>query len=48
LIQQAGLQDIIQPVWKNPTKGHMTTELVTSYYSQLTTAQIMQLYHIYR
>ncbi|XP_023727939.1 carbohydrate sulfotransferase 11 isoform X2 [Cryptotermes secundus] len=48
LIHQAGLQDVIRPEWKNPAKGRTTTELVTSYYSQLTTAQIFQLYHIYR
>ncbi|KDR09457.1 Carbohydrate sulfotransferase 11 [Zootermopsis nevadensis] len=48
LIHQAGLQDIIRPEWKNPAKGCTTTELVTSYYSQLTRAQILQLYHIYR
>ncbi|GFG39349.1 hypothetical protein Cfor_08302 [Coptotermes formosanus] len=48
LIHQAGLQDIIRPEWKNPAKGRTTAELISSYYSQLTTAQILQLYHIYR
>jgi hypothetical protein len=48
LIHHAGLQDVIRPEWKNPAKGRTTAELVASYYSQLTTAQILQLYHIYR
>ncbi|PSN58011.1 hypothetical protein C0J52_08108 [Blattella germanica] len=48
LIHQAGLQEIIRPEWKNPAKGRTTSELVTSYYSQLTRAQILQLYNIYR
>ncbi|XP_069681691.1 carbohydrate sulfotransferase 11-like isoform X2 [Periplaneta americana] len=48
LIHHAGLQEIIQPEWKNPAKGRTTSELVSSYYSQLTTEQILQLYDIYR
>jgi len=48
LIHRAGLQDIIRPEWRNSGKGRTTAELISSYYSQLTTAQIIQLYHIYR
>ncbi|KRT85433.1 hypothetical protein AMK59_2187, partial [Oryctes borbonicus] len=47
LILKAGLQDIIKPEWKNSAKG-MTSQQVDKYYSQLTRAQILQLYHIYR
>ncbi|GJQ80792.1 hypothetical protein Trydic_g9383 [Trypoxylus dichotomus] len=47
LIYKAGLQDIIKPEWKNSGKG-MTAQQVDKYYSQLTRAQILQLYHIYR
>ncbi|KAJ9592409.1 hypothetical protein L9F63_015929, partial [Diploptera punctata] len=48
LIHEAGLQEFIKPEWKNPAKGRTTSELVSSYYSQLTSAQILQLYNIYR
>lgn len=46
IIQKAGLQNIIKPQWRN---GRGTTsEQVETYYSQLTRAQILHLYHIYR
>ncbi|KAF2878661.1 hypothetical protein ILUMI_27510 [Ignelater luminosus] len=47
LIQKAKLQNIIKPEWKNPGRG-TTSEQIKIYYSQLTRAQILQLYHIYR
>lgn len=48
LIHLARLQKIIKPQWKNPAKGHTTTEVVAEYYSQLTKGQILQLYNIYK
>lgn len=47
LIYKAGLQDVIKPEWKNSGKG-VTSQQIEDYYSQLTRAQILQLYHIYR
>ncbi|XP_026462418.1 carbohydrate sulfotransferase 11-like [Ctenocephalides felis] len=48
LIEEAHLQKLITPQWKNSGKGKTTTQLVAEYYSQLTKKQIMQLYDIYR
>ncbi|XP_026477900.1 carbohydrate sulfotransferase 11-like, partial [Ctenocephalides felis] len=48
LIEEAHLQKLISPQWKNSGKGKTTTQLVAEYYSQLTKKQIMQLYDIYR
>lgn len=47
IIYKAGLEDILKPQWKNPGKG-TTADQIETYYSQLTRAQILQLYHIYR
>ncbi|XP_063242601.1 carbohydrate sulfotransferase 11 [Bacillus rossius redtenbacheri] len=48
LIHLAGLQNTIKPEWKNPAKGRSTNKLISSYYSQLSRMQILQLYDIYR
>lgn len=47
IIHKANLQNIIKPEWKNPGHGTTSTQIKT-YYSQLTRAQILQLYHIYK
>lgn len=47
LIFKAKLKNIIKPEWKNPGRG-TTSEQIKTYYSQLTRAQILQLYHIYK
>lgn len=47
IIYKAGLQDILKPQWMNTGKG-TTSNQIDVYYSQLTRAQILQLYHIYR
>lgn len=47
IIFKAGLQDVLKPQWMNPGKG-TTANQIEIYYSQLTRAQILQLYHIYR
>ncbi|XP_017784239.1 PREDICTED: carbohydrate sulfotransferase 11-like isoform X2 [Nicrophorus vespilloides] len=46
IIHKAGLQDIIKPEWKNV--GRQTVKQMENQYTQLTRAQILQLYHIYR
>lgn len=49
LIYRAKLQENIHPEWKNPAKGRTaTTNLISSYYSQLTKMEILKLYEIYR
>ncbi|KAJ1530571.1 hypothetical protein ONE63_005455 [Megalurothrips usitatus] len=49
LIYRTKLQEFIHPEWKNPAKGRTaTTNLISSYYSQLTKQEILQLYDIYR
>ncbi|XP_034246572.1 carbohydrate sulfotransferase 11 isoform X2 [Thrips palmi] len=49
LIYRARLQDYIHPEWKNPAKGRTaTTNLISSYYTQLTKKEILSLYEIYR
>ncbi|XP_047118629.1 carbohydrate sulfotransferase 11-like [Schistocerca piceifrons] len=48
LIHLANLQDVIQPQKKNQAKGRTTTEVEDAYFSQLTKAQILLLYNIYR
>ncbi|XP_039277891.1 carbohydrate sulfotransferase 11-like [Nilaparvata lugens] len=48
LIDLAGLGHIIKPEWKNPSKGRNTKEVISTYFSQLTIRQMIQLYNIYR
>ncbi|XP_031346032.1 carbohydrate sulfotransferase 11 [Photinus pyralis] len=47
IIQKANLQNVIRAEWKNPGRGS-TSDQIKMYFSQLTQAQILQLYHIYR
>ncbi|XP_022907704.2 carbohydrate sulfotransferase 11 [Onthophagus taurus] len=47
IIFKAGLQHKIKPEWKNSGRG-VTAQQIEKYYSQITRAQILQLYHIYR
>lgn len=49
MIYRARLQEYIHPEWKNPAKGRTaTTNLISSYYTQLTKKEILNLYEIYR
>lgn len=47
IIHKANLENIIRPEWKNPGRGS-TSDQIKAYFSQLTQAQILQLYHIYK
>lgn len=47
LIRKAKLNNVINPEWKNPGMGNTTGQIERAY-SQLTRAQILQLYNIYR
>ncbi|XP_055384169.1 carbohydrate sulfotransferase 9-like [Condylostylus longicornis] len=48
LIENAGLQHVIMPEWKNSGKGRNTLELLQKFYSQLTRSQLDGLYEYYK
>ncbi|KAL7286136.1 hypothetical protein TKK_0019579 [Trichogramma kaykai] len=48
LIKHAHVGHIIKPEWKNPTRGVQTKDVMKQYFSQLSKAQIKQLYDMFR